>query len=272
MIPETLQPYLPLLTGALTAIAIFVVGWIVSKWARSVTLGQIRKRQLDEALGRFIANIVQYSVLAAAVIAALGAVGIETTSLVAIFASAGLAVGLALQGSLSNFASGVMVLFFRPFELGDVVTAGGHTGKVDDIGLFVTTLITPDNLKIMVPNSSVTGGSITNITTLGTRRGTVEVGVAYGADVAQVMGILESAAKRADLVHADPGPAVAFVGLGASSIDFAVHCWTDSATYLGMLHNVRTSVYDALNEAGIDIPYNQIVVHRADMAETLAAK
>lgn len=248
------------------------MGWIASKWVHSVALKTIARRNFDKALGHFVASIARYSVLAATVIAALGAVGVEATSLVAIFASAGLAVGLALQGSLSNFASGVMILVFRPFELGDVITAGGHTGGVHDIGLFATTLITPDNQKITVPNSAITGGTITNITTLGTRRGAVDVGVAYGADVDQVIAILQRAAKSADLVLQGPAPAVAFVGLGASSIDFTVLTWSRSGDYLGMLHNVRREIYNALNDAGVDIPYNQIVVHQAAAAEAMAAK
>ncbi len=263
MIPEAIQPWIPLVQGILLAIVIFVVGWIASKWARALVVGMFRRRRMDEALGRFLGSLAQYAVLAAAVIAALGAVGIETTSLVAIFASAGLAVGLALQGNLANFASGVMILIFRPFDLGDIITAGGHTGAVDDIGIFATTLVTPGNEKIIVPNAAIMGGSIVNLTTLGNRRAEIDVGVAYGADVGQVMEVLARAAASADLVLADPAPAVAFVGLGASSIDFKVLVWAKSTDWIPVQHNVRRAVYEALNEAGIDIPFNQIVVHQA---------
>lgn len=263
MIPEAIKPYLPMITGILIALVILITGWILSKWTHRLIVKVFEKRKLDEALGRFLGGIGQYTVLAAAFIAALGAVGVETTSLVAVFASAGLAIGLALQGSLANFASGVMILFFRPFTLNDVINAGGHVGRVDDIGVFATTLVTPDNEKIIVPNGAIMGGSITNYTARGTRRGGIEVGVAYGADAPTVMAILDKAAQRCELVLADPAPAVAFVGLGASSIDFKVLAWAKAGDYFPMLGQVRQAIYEDLNAAGIDIPFQQVVVHQA---------
>ena len=261
---EKLEPYQPLLVQIGQAILIFIVGWIISKWVNRLTLKSCRKSKVDEALARFLASIFQYTVLAAALIAALAYVGIQTTSLIAVFASAGLAVGLALQGSLSNFASGVMILFFRPFSLGDKVTAGGETGKVVDIGLFATILLTPDNNKIIIPNSSVTGNTIVNFTVEGTLRGGVDVGVAYGVEVEKVIPVLDKAARETELVLQDPAPAVAFVSLGASSLDFKVLAWCQSGDFIPMQHNLRCSVYKALNEAGVEIPFNQIVVHQAE--------
>lgn len=261
---EQVQAMVPIVQSIVMAVIIFIIGWIASKWGNRLLLGLFRRRKLDEALGRFLASILQYTILGAALISALGAVGVETTSLVAVFASAGLAVGLALQGTLANFASGVMILFFRPFQLGDVVTAGGHTGTVSDVGLFATTMTTPDNQKIIIPNSSVTGGSITNITAQGTRRGAVDVGVAYGSDLKQVQDVLLQATKGCALVLKDPEPAVAFVDMAASSLNFRIVCWCNSGDYLGMLHEVRSAAYNALNAANIEIPFNQIVVHKAD--------
>lgn len=261
--PEVVQPYLPLVVNVLYAIVIFIVGWIASKWSNSVVLKILRKREIDEALARFLGSISRYLVLAATLIIALGTVGIETTSLVALLASAGLAIGLALQGSLSNFAAGVMILFFRPFELGDKVTAGGHTGKVDDIGLFASTLLTPNNEKIIVPNSTITGDSIVNFTTRGTLRGNIEVGVAYGTEIKRAISVMKEVCSLSDLVLSDPEPSVAFVGFGASSLDFVVRPWSKSGDYIQMMHDVRVALYDALNNAGIEIPFDQIVVHRA---------
>ena len=264
---ETVQSFidwgLPFAQDFLLAIVIFIIGWIVSKWTNKLVQKALAKGNVDVALGRFLGSIAQYTVLVAAVIAALGTVGIETTSVVAVFASAGLAVGLALQGSLSNFAAGVMILFFKPFLLEDMITAGGHTGVVKDIGLFATTLYTADNQKIIIPNSAVGGGSIVNLTTLGTRRVGVDVGVAYGEDLDRVQEILIKAAKKPGTVLTDPAPAVAFVGLGASSLDFTVMAWCKSADYLGTMHAVRCEIYDELNAAGVEIPFNQIVVHQA---------
>ncbi len=263
ILPDSMAGQAGLIAGAFYALLIIIVGWIASKWANSSMLKLLRKRNVDEALARFLSAILRYAVLAAFIIAALEKVGIASTSLVAIFASAGLAIGLALQGSLGNFASGVMILFFRPFVLGDRVKAGGEIGVVQDIGLFATTMKTPQNETIIVPNSAVTGGVIYNYTREGTLRGTVAVGVAYGADVAKVMQVLEGAAKSADLVLQDPAPAVAFTEMAASSLNFAVHVWANAADFLGMMHNVRKACYDALNEAGIEIPFDQIVVHQA---------
>ena len=263
-LPEQLQPFAGYIEGIAFALLIFIIGWIISKWVNKLVNGTLTKKMnVDVALGRFLGNIAQYAVLAMAIIAALGKVGVQTTSLVAIFASAGLAVGLALQGSLSNFASGVMILFFKPFDLEDVITAGGTTGAVKDIGIFATTFANPGNDKIIVPNSKVIGGTIINHTTKGTRRATIDAGVAYGSDLKEVMQVLEKAAKRSDLVLADPPPAVAFTEMAASSINFQVHVWTNAADYLGAIHNVRSAIYDDLNSAGIDIPFDQVVMHNA---------
>ncbi len=263
LLPEPLAPYSGLIVGAAKAILIFVIGWIAAKWTNRFGLALFRKRKLDEAVSRFLASLLQYAVLAAAVVAALGAVGVETTSLIAILGSAALAVGLALQGSLANFASGVMVLIFRPFTIGDVVTAAGHTGKVDEIGLFATILITPDNQKVIIPNAQATGGSIVNVTVLGTRRVVVEIGVAYGSDPDEVMKLLIGAAKSIENVLDDPEPAAALTGFGASSVNYTVFSWAKSADWLGVTGATRVAVYNALNEAGIEIPFDQVVMHQA---------
>ncbi len=250
-------------TSLILAVLVLVVGWVASKWVRKVALTAGR-RSMNEAAARFFSGVAQYAVLAATVITALGAVGVETTSLIAVFASAGLAVGLALQGSLSSFAAGAMILVFKPFDLGDKVNIAGNVGDVVDIGVFATTLHTADNKKVIVPNAAITSGTIINMTTLGQIRGTVEVGVAYGADAVEVIRVLEGAARRVPQVLQDPAPGIAFVGLGASSLDFAVHTWCNAPDYLNMLHEVRRAVYDDLNAAGIEIPFQQIVIHQAN--------
>jgi len=263
LLPEPLAPYSALIVGSAKAILIFVVGWVVAKWANSLGLSLFRKRKVDEAVARFLAALLQYAVLAAAIVAALGAVGVETTSLIAILGSAALAVGLALQGSLANFASGVMVLLFRPFTIGDVITAAGHTGKVEEIGLFATILITPDNQKIIIPNAQATGGSIVNITVLGTRRVAIEIGVAYGTKPDEVMAVLLAAAKSVENVLDEPEAAVALTSFGASSVNYTVFSWANAADWLGVSGATRIAVYNALNEAGIEIPFDQVVMHQA---------
>ena len=199
LLPEQLASFSTLIVDVASAILIFIAGWIVSKWASAGLAGIMRKKSVDEALTRFLASLGQYAVLAATIIVALGTVGVETTGLVALLATAGLAVGLALQGTLSNFAAGVMILLFRPFTIGDKISAGGHTGSVKDIGLFATVLLTPENERIILPNSSITAGSITNFTVEGTLRGTIEVGVAYGCDVAKATGVMVQSMPESDV-------------------------------------------------------------------------
>lgn len=264
LFPEALQPYTGLIVGVAMALAIFVIGWIASKWAFRIALKLLRRRNVDEALARFLSGIAQYTVLAATVITALGKVGVETASLVALLATAGLAIGLALQGSLGHFASGVLLLLFRPFTIGDRVTAAGSQGKVEDIGLFATTMSTPSNETIIVPNGTITGDTIVNHTVRGTMRGDISIGVAYGTDLNEAMRIMIAACERVDSVLEDPAPATVFTGFGASSLDFSVRPWATSDDYLGMLHEVRLALNEDLEAAGIEIPFNQIVVHQAD--------
>ena len=267
-VPKALEPYMPLITGIVTALLIFVVGWLISKWAHSGVTRLLRKRKLDESLTRFLGALVQYMVLAAAVIAALGRVGVETTSLVALLGTAGLAIGLALQGNLSHFASGVMLLGFRPFTVGDYVEAGGKAGIVDEIGLFATTIITFDNHRITVPNGSITGGPITNFTILGKRKATISVGVAYGSDIDRTQKLLLEAASASELILEDPAPVAVFTNFGASSLDFNVSVWAKNDDFFEAKHVTRKAIYDQLNAAGIEIPFNQIVVHQAQSPES----
>lgn len=261
--PEPIRPYAPLLVGMFKASVVFTLGWIGGRWAHRLGLRLLRARRLDEAVARFLAAMLQYAVLAAAVIAALDTVGVETTSLVAVLGSAALAVGLALQGSLSNFAAGVMLLLFRPFAIDDVVTIAGHTGRVDEIGLFATVLVNADNHRVVIPNAQVTSGSIVNITVLGTRRGMIPIGVAYGSDPAHVISVIEEALAGIEAILEDPAPVVRLEAFGASSVDFQVFLWTKTSELIGTLHTTRIAIYDALARAGIEIPFPQMVLHRS---------
>lgn len=260
---DTVKPYMPIVVNFTYAIAIFIIGWFASKLVHRLVITALHTTRVEEALARFLASIAQYIVLAATVIASLNRVGVQTTSLVALLASAGLAVGLALQGSLSNFASGVMILGFRPFILGDVVEIGGKSGSVADIGLFMTRLVTANNETILVPNSSVTGGIIVNYTALGVRRAVVEVGVAYGEDVRKVQRVLREVAESLENSLKDPAPSVALDNFGPSSLNFQVRAYAKTDTYWGMLEELKMRIYEALSENEIDIPFNQIVVHQA---------
>ena len=253
----------PYVLAGVKAIIVLVLGWVFSKIFYSRTVLFVQKRGLDLALGTFFAQMVRWGILLAAALAALQLVGIQVMGLVAVFASAGVAVGLALQGNLSNFASGVMILIFRPFDVGQVITAAGNTGAVQEIGLFATTLHTPDGLQIIVPNSAITGGVITNITARGTRRAQVRVGVAYGTDADMVMKLLLDVAASRPQALTEPAPMVIFADLGGSSIDFDVYMHTAAADFFIAQHELRGAIYAALNQAEIEIPFPQVVVTQA---------
>jgi len=251
----------PYIFNIALALFIFVVGWLLSKWANKLT--QRICRRFDPALCGFLGGLAQYTVLLVAFITAIGKVGVPTTSFVAVLASAGLAIGLALQGNLANFASGVMLLIFRPFNLDHRVEVAGHTGVVKDIGIFATTLSTPENTRIIIPNGAITRDAILNFTMMSEIRASVDVGVAYGSDVDQVTELLIQAAKSVEDVLEDPAPNAFFVGLGASSLDFKVVAWCDASKAFAVAVAVRRAVYIALEEAGIDIPFAQMVIHKA---------
>jgi small conductance mechanosensitive channel len=240
---------------------IFAVGWFASKWASKLVCRALERTKIDRAASNFLAGIIQYTILAATIIAVLGTAGVQTTSVIAILGSAGIAVGLALQGNLSHFASGVMILIFRPFTVGDMVTLSGHTGKVNDVGLFATTLHTPGNDKIIIPNSAITSNPMINLTGQGTRRGTVRLSVAYGSDLKNVRDALKVALDNTPQILADPAPIVHFADLGDHALIFDLHAHCKSEDFNDMLNDLRAQVYERLNDAKIEIPFWQIVVH-----------
>jgi len=262
-VPAPLHPYVPLIINIAAALIILLLGLFVARWADNLTLKALRHRNVDEALSRFLSSLSRWLVLAMTLIAALGTVGFETTSFVALLASAGLAIGLAMQGSLSHFAAGVMLLIFRPFVIDDFVELNSKTGTVKEIGLFATRLLTPSGETVIIPNSSVISSVITNYTTEGRRRCAIDIGVAYGSNLAEVVPVLEKAAKSIDLVHEEPAPLVHFVEFGASSLNFKVYAWCDGPDYLTMMHRVKIAIYDHLEAENIEIPFNQVVVHQA---------
>ncbi|MCB9666249.1 MAG: mechanosensitive ion channel [Alphaproteobacteria bacterium] len=259
--PETLATWAG---NVVAGLAIVLVGRILAGWLDRAVRSALGRAHVDVALAGFLGGIVRYTVIFAAVLMAAQQVGIETTSLMAIFASAGLAVGLALQGSLGNFASGVMILFFRPFTVGEVITVGGVTGGVLDISLFATKLGLPDGTHVLIPNSSVTGGEIRNHVVAGRRRATCDIGVDYGSDLDQVREVLTRAVTSVAELHTfdeNPGYGVVFVSFGASSLDWQVHAWFKPEDFLPGQEKVRVAIYKELNAAGIGIPFPQLDLH-----------
>lgn len=244
-----------------TAVAIFLVGRWAAQGVRGVFAKGLRRARVEETLVGFGANIVYVLVLAFVLIAALGQLGVQTASFVAIVGAAGLAVGLALQGSLANFAAGVLIIMIRPFKAGDYVEAGGVGGTVDQIEIFQTRFITPDNKVIVVPNNAITSDSITNYSAMDTRRCDLVIGVHYDSDLAQVKSLLREIVESDERVLEEPEPVVVVGDLGASSVDFWVRPWCATSDYWPLKWDLQERIKNRLDSEGIVIPFPQMDVH-----------
>ena len=249
--------FLPKVAGV---IVLLVVSWVVAKWLSRHVQKTVADR-LDETIAGFFGSLVKYAVLTMAVLGCLRIFGFETTSFAALIGAAGLAIGFALQGTLSNFASGVMLLAFRPFNVGDVISTAGITAKVVQIGLFATEFDTADNKRVIVPNGAIYGSNIENITFHDTRRVDVAVGTEYAADLVTTRNILIDAAAKVNGVLSDPAPNAVLTSLGASSIDWSVRVWANTDDYWAVLEQTTQAVKYALDHAEIGIPYPQMDVH-----------
>ncbi|BAO44620.1 small conductance mechanosensitive channel [Thiolapillus brandeum] len=245
----------------LAAVAIFVFGKILAKWLKRMVVRLMNKADVDPMVTGFTSSIVYIGLMVFVVMAALGQVGIQTTSFLAVLGAAGLAIGLALQGSLANFAAGFLLIIFRPFKVGDVVEAAGVTGKVDLIQIFTTTLKTADNKTIIVPNAKLGNDNIINYSTQKTRRVDLVVGVSYDADIKETRDILQDIVNSDERVLKDPEPLIVVGELADSSVNFFVRVWVESADYWGVFFDANETIKLRLDEAGIGIPYPQRDVH-----------
>ncbi len=252
------------------AIAVLIIGRIVAGMMRGWTRRLLKKRNTDETLVPFFSSIVYYLAIAFVVIAVLGIFGIPTASFVAVLGAAGLAVGLALQGTLSSFAAGVMLLVFRPFKKGDLVEAGGTTGVVQEIGLFTTLLRTPDNVKKIVPNSEIYGATISNYTDIERRRVDMVVGIGYDDDIGKAIEIITRVVKADQRVLADPEPQVAVCEMGDSSINLVVRPWCKPEDYFGVMFELTRKMKEELEANGCSIPFPQRDVHIHQAGDTAA--
>lgn len=262
-----LVEYAPKVVGFFLAL---IAAKVLAGWAGRATSRALSKTDLS--LRKFLSSLTKYGVLTVGVIAALGYLGVETASFAAVIAASGLAIGLAFQGTLSNFAAGVMLIIFRPFKVGDFVEAGGVSGFVDGVELFTSEIKSVDNRRIIVPNSAVFGAVITNYTFHSTRRVDVPVGTAYEADISQTRTTLESVASSVEGVLADPAPQIFLAGLGASSIDWQIRVWCNTADYWDVHQRVVLSAKKTLDETGISIPFPQQTVHLDEEALTAISK
>jgi len=243
------------------AIAVLVIGWIVAKWVRGSVRKAMSRTRLDATLAPFVANLLYYGMLTFVLVAVLGLFGVQTTSFIAVLGAAGLAVGLALQGTLTNFAAGVMLLVFRPFTVGDFVDAGGNAGTVQEIGIFSTTLHSGDNVKIIVANSQIYGTVIKNFSANDTRRNDMVVGVAYGDNLGRAQEVIERVLKSDPRVLEDPAPLVAVSELADSSVNFVIRPWCKKEDYWGLRFALTRKLKEELEAAGCSIPYPQQDVH-----------
>ena len=245
----------------LWVVLIFMIGKFVAGRLAKATIRALERANVDKVLSGFAGNMVRYAVITFTLIACLGVFGVETTSFVAVLAAAGFAIGLAFQGTLSNFSSGVMLLFFRPFNVGDVIDAGGVVGAVQELQLFTTIIKTPDNVWIAVPNGAIYGSTIKNMTREPLRRVDVGVGVAYDCDIDEAKRVLIATAAAIPQVVSEPGVDAYLKELGGSSVDFQVRAWCAPADYWAVREQLLRRSKQALDAAAIGIPFPQLDLH-----------
>jgi small conductance mechanosensitive channel len=243
------------------AIIILILGRVAAGIGRGIVRRIMEKSKADPALISFVGSIVYFIILIFAVLAALAKFGIQTASFVAILGAAGFAVGFAMQGSLANFAAGVMLLVFRPFKLGDFIQGGGEAGTVKEIGLFTTILATPDNIKVIVPNGKLFGDVIRNISAYDTRRVDMVIGIGYASDIQKAIDVMTNLIKEDSRILADPPYQIAVSELADSSVNFVVRTWVKKEDYWGVKFDLTRKIKEAFDENGIEIPFPQRVVH-----------
>lgn len=243
------------------ALLILLAGYIAARMTESTLVHVMKKHRVDATVTHFCGNMVYYTVLTFAGIAALGRIGVQTASFVAIIGAAGLAIGLALQGSLSNFASGVLLVLFRPIKTGEYVEAAGTSGVVESIQIFTTVLITRDNKMVVIPNANILNGNIINYSRTGTRRVDLVIGVSYKADLAQTRNVLQGVLEKDDRLLKEPAPVIGVSALADSSVNFVVRPWVETGDYWNVYFDLHENIKIALDEAGIGIPFPQMDIH-----------
>lgn len=245
----------------LYALIVFIVGRILIKWITKLMKKSKFAQKHDATVVRFLQNFVGIALHIVLIVTIIGILGVPLASVVTVIASAGVAIGLALQGALSNVAGGIMILLFRPFRLGDFVDTAGHSGTVTDIGIFYTVLTTGDNKVVTIPNGTIMGDSVINYSMKDTRRVDFVFNVAYGTDVAKVRSILLEEAEKHELVLKDPAPFCRLSKQSESSLDFTMRVWVESKNYWTVNFDILEAVTNRFTAEGIEIPFNQLDVH-----------
>ena len=245
----------------LAALLIFFIGKWMARMVTTLLTKLLDKKKIDVTLIQFLDSILYYTLLIVVLIAAAGQLGINTTSFLTIVGAAGLAIGLALKDSLSNFASGFMLIIFHPFRVGDFVKAGGASGTVKSIDMFNTTIHTPDNQKVIVPNSKITTDVITNVTANDTRRVDLVIGIGYDDDILKAKSVLKGIIKEEKRILENPATTIAVSELADSSVNFVVRPWVKTTDYWGVYFDLTEKVKITFDKEGISIPYPQQDVH-----------
>ncbi len=246
----------------LYAIAIFVVGRYISKWLKGIVEKLMVKAQIDKTLVSFVSSVVYALLLVFVILAALSKLGVNTTSFIAVLGAAGLAVGLALQGTIANVGAAVLIILFRPFKVGDFVEAGGATGTVEEINMFSTIFRTGDNKVVIVPNSAIIGGKITNYSAKETRRVDWTFGIGYEDDLKLAKETLKEIIESEPRILKEPPPLVAVSELADSSVNFVVRAWVKAKDYWDVYFSIIEKVKLTFDEKGISIPYPQLDIHQ----------
>ena len=271
VLKKDITSYIPdniveIVSGYAFSLIMALLVFIIGKWAvnKIVTLfGKVLRKikGMDETLIKFLENIVYYALMIVVLLTALGKLGVETTSFLAILGAAGLAIGLALKDSLGNFASGVMIIMFKPFKVGDAVTAAGVTGTVSEVGIFNSIFTTPDNQKIIIPNSAITSSSITNINAHDTRRVDLVVGIGYEDDIKKTKDVLNDIVTSNEKILINKGITIAVSELADSSVNFVVRAWVKTPDYWDVKFALTETIKLRFDEEGISIPFPQQDVH-----------
>ena len=260
--PEDIQAFVveygPKVIGAIITL---IVGFIVIGIIVGAVNRVMIKRGVDPSLVPFLKSILSIVLKVALILTVISIIGVEVTSFVAILGAAGLAVGLALQGTLQNFAGGVMILLFKPFKVGDFIDGAGHMGSVHEIQIFNTILKTPDNKTIIIPNAQLSNSSMTNFSTEPQRRVDWTFGIGYGDDAAKAKEVLQKLIDEDERILKDPEPFIALSELADSSVNFVVRAWVDSGDFWGVYFDMNEKVYNTFAETGLNIPYPQMDVH-----------
>lgn len=245
----------------LVALLIFWLGMRIIKLIVRGMNKALTAREVDPSLSTFLESLVKIFLQAIVIIATINQLGVATTSIVAVLASAGLAIGMALSGTLQNFAGGAMILMFKPFKVGDFIEAQGYSGTVQSIQIFVTTLTTPDNKQVVIPNGGLSNGSLINYSAQPTRRQEWTFGIDYGSNLDEAKQIIHGLLEKDERVHAEPAPLVELAALADSSVNIIVRAWVNSENYWPVYYDMNTDVYKIFTDRGISIPFPQLNVH-----------